>query len=170
MENIIIRVNNIKMRDLLMNKQLGEIVYCKEEDKYFIWNEGWQEFNPKEKVKGSFEIKYRDLMETGLKNMPELDSEALNRLAKELNDWANRQVYMLLNHDLKYFTVLYGDERLGDHSFFEALIECISSIGVLVYVEHYDEQNLYVLWVRDAEGNLYDLYLFDYTEGIVYFV
>lgn len=170
MENKIIKVDNIKIRDFLMNKQLGEIVYCKEEDKYFIWNEGWQEFNPKEKVKGSFEIKYRDLMESGLKNMPELDSEALKRLAKELNDWANRQVYMLLNHDLKYFTVLYGDERLGDHNFFEALIECISSIGVLVYVEHYDEQNLYVLWVRDVEGNLYDLYLFDYTEGIVYFV
>lgn len=170
MENKIIKVDNIKIRDLLMNKQLGEIVYCKEENKYFIWNEGWQEFNPKKKVKGSFEIKYRDLMETGLKNMPELDSEALNRLAKELNNWANRQVYMLLNHDLKYFTVLYGDERLGDHSFFEALIECISSVGALVYTEYYNEQNLYVLWIRDVEGNLYDLYLFDYTEGIVYFV
>ena len=102
--------------------------------------------------------------------MPELDSTALKKLAKELNDWANRQVYMLLNHDLKYFTVLYGDERLGDHSFFETLIECISSVGALVYTEYYNEQNLYVLWIRDVEGNLYDLYLFDYTEGIVYFI
>lgn len=167
--NNIIKVKNTKFRDALMNKQYGEIVYCENENKYYIWNDDWKEFNPEVKVNGGVEIKYRDLMESAVQGMEEISDKKMKDFKSEINKWANRQFYLLLNKTENYYTFFCRNTEETAQTFFDILLECIQSIGRLVYIEKSKEQPLYILWIKNSNNEVKDYYLFDYTEGTVYF-
>lgn len=170
----IVRVKNIKFRDALMNHSEGETVYCEEEKQCYVWTNG--QYQPVEsKIDGAGEIKvnYRDLVISAISAFEPFDDEQIKKYQVLLNAWDEIQAkdfYMLYARELDYFTLFYRIPNEGNRCIGKEVFECLSDLGSVVYIEDFteDEYNI-IFWVKTPEGKLTEVYLFDFTRGVVPF-
>ena len=170
----VVRVKNIKFRDALMNHSEGETVYCEEEKQCYVWTNG--EYQPVEsQIDGAGEIKvnYRDLVISAISAFKPFDDEQIKKYQVLLNAWDEIQAkdfYMLYARELDYFTLFHRVSNEGNRCIGKEVFECLSDLGSVVYVEDFteDEYNI-IFWVKTSEGKLTEVYLFDYTRGVVPF-
>lgn len=174
MSNNLIRVKNTKIRDALMNRVEGETVYCEEENQCYVWANG--EYQPVDSHIDSFgeiKVNYRDLVISAISAFDPLDEKSEQLHQMRINDWdefGHKQFYMLYGRELDYFTIF---NRSNDNSaccLGREVFACLKNIGHIVYIEDYDrEDKAIIFWVKTPEDKLTEVYLFDYTEGVVPF-
>lgn len=170
----IVRVKNTKFRDALMNHTEGETVYCEEENQCYVWANG--KYEPVEShIDGAGEIKvnYRDLVISAISAFSPFDEEQTKKYQVLLNAWdeiQNKEFYMLYARELDYFTLFHRIPNEGNRCLGKEVFECLSDLGFVVYIEDFteDEYNI-IFWVKTPEGKLTEVYLFDYTRGVVPF-
>ena len=171
----VVRVKNTKFRDALMNHSEGETVYCEEEKQCYVWTNG--EYQPVEsQIDGAGEIKvnYRDLVISAISAFEPIDDEQTKKYQVLLNAWDEIQAkdfYMLYARELDYFTLFHRVIDEGNKCIGKEVFECLSDLGSVVYIEDFTEDEYYIIfWVKTPEGKLTEVYLFDYTKGVVPFV
>ena len=171
----VVRVKNTKFRDALMNHSEGETVYCEEEKQCYVWTNG--EYQPVEsQIDGAGEIKvnYRDLVISAISAFEPIDDEQTKKYQVLLNAWDEIQAkdfYMLYARELDYFTLFHRVIDEGTKCIGKEVFECLSDLGSVVYIEDFTEDEYYIIfWVKTPEGKLTEVYLFDYTKGVVPFV
>lgn len=170
----IVRVKNTKFRDALMNHTEGETVYCEEENQCYVWTNG--KYEPVEShIDGAGEIKvnYRDLVISAISAFSPFDEEQIKKYQVLLNAWdeiQNKEFYMLYARELDYFTLFHRVPNEGNRCLGKEVFDCLSDLGFVVYIEDFteDEYNI-IFWVKTPEGKLTEVYLFDYTRGVVPF-
>lgn len=170
----IMKVQNIKIRDALVNHDEGETVYCIDENKCFMWHDGkWIDMPGK--VTGShFVINYRQLMINTIKDFKPLNEQQLNRVRELTRNFVwktpKAHYYALINFSeirQPYFT-LFAPKTNGE-DVGQAVIECLQSRGEFIYMENYDpdEDIMLTYWIRTPEGTITECYLANYDEGVI---
>lgn len=164
-----IRVQNTKFRDLLLNHEENEICYCEEEGKAYIWkNRSWEEVKGDMKASGAFTINKREFVMNMIKDNNPYDEENLKKLSNFLDSWQNKYNYEIVlayGKEISYITMFIAG--LEAHSFGPTVLECLANVGDIIYYSDYDKS--IEIWIKTPEGLITEIYLFDYSAGIVPF-
>ena len=171
----IVRVKNIKFRDALMNHEEGETVYCEEEKQCFVWQNGkYQPVSSTVDTAGEIKVNYRDLVISALSSFEPFTEDQVKRYQVLINEWDSFQhhnYYMLYARELDYFTLLARGDNDGLRCLGKEIFLCVESVGSPIYVEDFtEEDNRIIIWIKTPDGKITEMYLFDYTEGVVPFV
>lgn len=170
----VIKVKNVKFRDALMNHEDGETVYCEEEKQCFVWQNGaYQPVNSTVDAAGEIKVNYRDLVISALSTMEPFTEEQVKKYQVLLNAWdeiQNKEFYMLYARELDYFTLFHRIPNEGNRCIGKEIFDCLFDLGFVIYVEDFTEDDYNIIfWVKTPEGKLTEVYLFDYTRGVVPF-
>lgn len=166
----IITVKSNKERDMLKLHADNEIVYSVETQKYYQWVDGaWHDYTPASELK----MNYRNLVINSISQFSPMSTESITRHQMQINKWHNdnpKEFYMLYGKELDYFTIFRFVEDNSNRCLGKELFECLSVVGDILYIEEYDAQSEHIIfWVKTPNGLITELYLFDYTEGVVPF-
>ena len=170
----IMKVQNIKIRDALVNHGEGETVYCIDENKCFMWHDDKWIDMPGEVTGSHFVINYRELMVNTIKDFKPLNEQQLNRVRELTRDFVwktpKAHYYALVcfyDSHAPYFT-LFVPKKSGE-DVGQAVIECLQSRGEFIYMEDVDpdEDQQITYWVREGEGRIIEYYLANYDGGVI---
>lgn len=95
--------------------------------------------------------------------------EAINKYDNESN---HSSYYMLLSNQIKYYTIFERIVERGRikfscfNEFAQEVISCLKDMGEIIGIS--EEPGALEFWVKTEDGPEC-FYLFDYTQGIVYF-
>lgn len=157
---------------LLINnkREQNDICICEDTGNIFIYNDTWIPYTPKIEGEG-FQMSLYDLNKQSVKTMSSYDEDRLNDLSDIIRSFyynSNNSFYMLLNHELHYFTLFKGDfpgqefSNLGD-----AVVTVIQEANLeIVAHELYD--NKIEIWGR-LDDDVFVFILFPYDAGVVSF-
>lgn len=170
-----IRVKNIQFRDALMNHTDGEAVYCEEEDQCYVWTNGaYQPVSSSIDSAGEIKVNYRDLVINAISSFEPLNEEQLTHQQVLINAWdefQNQDFYMLYCKEFDYFTLFHRVPNESNKCLGKEVLECLACVGSLIYVEDFTEEDKNIIfWIKTPEGKITEVYLFNYTEGVVQFV
>lgn len=171
----IIKVKNIKFRDALMNRGEGETVYCEEENTCYTWsNNSWNEVSSTVDAAGEIKVNYRDLVVNAISNFEPFTIENTEKYQVLINNWdeiQNKEYYMLYARELDYFTLLHRVPEDGSKCLGKEIMDCLWNLGYIIYIEDFtEEDDRVIFWIKTDKGLVTEVYLFDYTEGVVPFV
>lgn len=115
-----------------------------------------------------------DLNRQMVAQMPDMTEEQLLFARESFKDWLNHykdNYYMLLNHDLHYFTLFHGkfmDEETYNNLWNE-LLEVFQSVGRLKTIEldNNDAMAFWATWENGEDDLPYCFYFFPYGQGVV---
>lgn len=151
----------------------GEIIHILEpkqgESEYYIYSQN--EYIPLVKDEGDFTM--YDANKQFFAGAPQFDEGQINRAIDTINKYASEHKashYMLLGHDIKYYTIL-----INDPNFFEidtignAVIECLENIGQIKEICEDEVTDAIECWITIDAKETIVLYLFPYDEGVVRF-
>lgn len=166
-----IQVLNYNSLQAVQNHEIGEIAKVMDEDKYYIYAEnGWQEFVVEN---DGIHVSLYDMNKQIVSQLPVLNEEGLKEAKQIIRDYVyseNHQddYYMLLCHELKYFTVFVNDMECGlDEVIDKTIIDCLSSVGEIKSIEPTEDEEAIEIWITIPEGDTYVMYFFDYGRGVV---
>lgn len=170
----IMKVQNIKIRDALVNHDEGETVYCIDEDKCFMWHDGKWIDMPGEVTGSHFVINYRELMVNTIKNFEPLTKEQLERV------YDITRSFVWKSFEARYYAlVAFPENKTLDFTLFapkvdgedigKVIIEILQSRGEFIYMEDVDidEDPQITYWVRLTDGTLREYYLANYDGGVI---
>lgn len=119
------------------------------------------------------ELSLYELNKNIMENVPKEAIPTEEQLIEAINKYDNHSnYYMLLSNQIKYYTVF---ERIVEHgplkidclnNFAQEVILCLQDMGEIVGVS--EEPGALEFWVKTKNGPEC-FYLFDYSQGIVYF-
>lgn len=167
-----IQVLNYNSLQAIQNHELGEIAKVMDIEKYYIYTEkGWQEFNIES---DGIQVSLYQMNKQVISQLPTLNDEGIKEAKQIIKDYVysdehQDDYYMLLCHELKYFTVFIGDSDCGREDVIEnVIIDCLKSVGEIKSIEITDDKEAVEIWVTIPEDNdTYVMYLFDYGRGVV---
>lgn len=166
-----IEVLNYNSLQAVQNHELGEIAKVMDVDKYYIYTEqGWQEFNIDS---DGINVSLYDMNKQIISQLPTLNVEGIKEAKQIIKDYVYSKeheddYYMLLCHELKYFTVFTNDlECSPDEVIENVIIDCLNSVGEIKSIEPTEDKEAIEIWITEPEGNTYVMYFFDYGRGIV---
>ena len=166
-----IEVLNYNSLQAVQNHELGEIAKVMDVDKYYIYTEqGWQEFNIDS---DGINVSLYDMNKQIISQLPTLNEEGIKEAKQIIKDYVYSKeheddYYMLLCHELKYFTVFTNDlECSPDEVIENVIIDCLNSVGEIKSIEPTEDKEAIEIWITEPEGNTYVMYFFDYGRGIV---
>lgn len=140
----------------------GEIIQNLEGD-YLIWKDGaWNKIN----YEGSdINLSLYDMNKQIMTQLPPLvDMEKAAEAVNTLYGKTENEFYMLYGKEISYFTLFRMDKP---YWFFEELILCLHSIGVIKAIDMTEDGNAVEIWVMDDNNEATCLYLFPYDDGLV---
>lgn len=165
-----IQLESKTILDNLRNHEKGEIAYVKDENKYYVFKDEWVEVEPSKEILG---MSLYEMNKMVLGQLPKLDAKAIAEAKTAIYDYVHDKdhaddYYMLLCHELKYFTVFVNDENCDDGNSIEiALMDCLSYVGEIKSIERTEDKQAIEIWVTTPEDDTYVMYFFDYGRGIV---
>ena len=78
---------------------------------------------------------------------------------------------MLYARELDYFTLLHRVPEDGSKCLGKEIMDCLWNLGYIIYIEDFtEEDDRIIFWIKTNKGLITEVYLFDYTEGVVPFV
>ena len=164
-----IQVLNYNSLQAIQNHEIGEIAKVMDVDKYYIYtNKGWQEFDEENPGITLYEIN-----KLIISQLPTLNEESIKKAKQIIKDYVYNEeheddYYMLLCHELKYFTVFVNDLECNTDEVIEnVIIDCLNSVGEIKSIELTEDKEAIEIWITDPEGDTYVMYFFDYGRGIV---
>lgn len=115
-----------------------------------------------------------ELNKSILSQMDPLTDDTLQYLKNDINRNLTANYYLLYGKEISYFTLferrkvvtdMLKNETLGD-----MVLECLKSFEKVYSYEMKDDEGVIEIWVHNKDNNLATvLYLFDYTDGVVYY-
>lgn len=166
MDNLI-TVQNYSVLSALKNHEDGEIAYCTDEEKYYIYRDGWIQVEATMTNDG-LKLNLYDLNKQIIGQLADFTEEQVNDLKAAINIWSgarDNKYYLLYGKEISYFTLFTEDNKeKEDYGLGEATIECLSSFEA---IKEYDiSEESIEIWIRN-EDDITVLYLFGYDAGVV---
>lgn len=174
-------MNNIVKQyiDLFKLKKVpdGTIYEVETTGKHYIRNgHNWDEMT-KTKIKEGAgpSISLYELNQNSIINLPLITLEKLQNFIPQLNDWSLENLennhFMLLSNRYNYYTIFEGDKIDHNHSFGEAVIDCIRAFPKVYSFELDKQNNGWELWAcLNEEDKVPEIfYLFPYEAGVIYY-
>ena len=148
-----------------LNLQVGEMVQDKESGSIYVWD--GNELIP---MKGDLNLSLYDMNKQIISQLPTYSPEQLEEAKDTIVGYvSDRQhkdeYYMLLCHDLKYFTIFVRHTNPKEN-IEDALLDCIHNVGEIKSIERSADEQALEIWVT-VDGEAYVMYFFDYGRGIV---
>ena len=166
-----IQVLNYSSLQAVQNHEIGEIAKVMDTEKYYIYTEkGWSEFNIENE---GLNMSLYEMNKQIVSQMPKLNEEGLKEAKQIIRDYVYGEVhqddyYMLLCHELRYFTVFINDMDCNKEDVIEnVIIDCLNSVGEIKSIEPTEDKEAIEIWITEPEGDTYVMYFFDYGRGIV---
>jgi hypothetical protein len=104
---------------------------------------------------------------------PQFDVAQLERAEETINEYGsahNNIHYMLLGHDIRYYTIFSQNLNITSEKLGHAVIDCLENIGQIKEIVLDEETDAIECWVTTyQEKETIVLYLFPYDTGIVYY-
>lgn len=161
----------------LKNHQEGEIIYVQELDQDYIYqDEQWMiYFKPEEKEMELEDIKGLDLYTLNkmiLNKVSTYSEKDILQAKKNIKEFVNADdlshAYMLLCHELRYYTVFLKDKAHYDEKMEDAVIECIENLGIIKSIDLTEDKLAIEIWfVHHETEEPFVAYLFNYDEGVI---
>ena len=123
------------------------------------------------KVNGDLNLSLYDMNKQIISQLPAYTpkqlEEAKDLIVKYITDYQHKdEYYMLLCHDIHYFTVFVRHTNPKEN-IEDALLDCINNVGDIKSIEYSSDEQALEIWVTDPNGESYAMYFFDYGRGIV---
>lgn len=169
----ILKVENYETLSTLQNHVKGEVAFCEDTEKYYIYdeNESWKEVNATVNSDG-IQLSLYDLNRQIIEQLPAFEDTQWSGAESIFADWDDKDkhnYFMLYGREINYFTVFKKKHKTGDfNSLFEALKECLINIGEVHSFDIVDDGAAIEIWVK-YEDIMTCLYLFNYDTGVVTF-
>lgn len=173
-------VPNMQALLALKNHKDGEIVHVSDldQDYYYLAEEDkWIPYYEEEKIvvlsdeEGVMEqagTSLYDINKMLIAGMPNYTPENIidsKKLIRKFIDENPANVYMLLCHDLRYYTIFFKNHKYEE--FMEdVVIECLEFFGDIKSIDYNEESHAVELWFT-YEDEPHVAYLFGYDEGVV---
>jgi len=169
--NEIIEVPNKAALDALQNHSDGEIAFCEEEGIYFSYhNEEWVPVPIERNAKGEFSLNLYALNKQIVAQLPPFDIQRLQDAKETLENWHKDNCpYLLYGKEMSYFTLFIPTDDKEEDSFVDCVFDCLASISNTIYSFDVASENAIEIWMDNGDGEATALYLFDYSEGMVYY-
>ena len=164
-------VKNKKIMDALVIKEPDDIFYCEEEKEYYKWDEGWHSANEEVQLAGGLSMKTRELIANSIQEF-EPYPNPVEKFEQAIMHWhgcTHSSYFLLYGKLISYFTFFVSSPFDSEEKFIDLLFECISNVGELIYVEDIEKGQPIIFWVKTPEGLITELYLMDYSAGVVHF-
>lgn len=169
-----LNVPNKQVLEMLKNNVEDEIAYVESIDQYFIYDNGeWIPYHDEEclnvESKSDTEMNLYAFNKIIINQMPDYTDEEIEQSKKVIRnyiDMSGSSVYMLLNNELRYYTVFILDKENSDEKIEDIVIECLKYYGSIKSVELNEETNAIEIWFNHEEES-YVAYLFNYEEGVI---
>lgn len=112
-----------------------------------------------------------DLNKQIISQMPELTNEKIEEkinLIKEFGKARGAEFYMLLNNEIRYYTLFrLVQEYANVYSFEQEVINCLKYLGTIKAID-LNSDGVIEAWVQLHENDeVIVLYLFPYDEGVI---
>ena len=164
-----IKVQTKKILDALQSPPDNEIAVVEESKKVYIYKDlQWQEYAPED---GGLKISLMDLNSMLVNQLAELTDEEINAakvLIKNYTSTDNSNYFMLLNNELRYYTLFLTKVELLDglRPIEDEVIDCLRDLGTIKSIS-INSDDVMDCWVTTAEDKSYPLFLFDYMKGVI---
>lgn len=145
----------------------GQILYIQDEEKIYTYSEDGV-LIPME-VASNIEMTAYDINKQIMIQLPRLTPEEIEEtksLFAEYNQNEGQEYFMLLCHELRYYTLFrtgcYTDERAEDI----IVDECLKNLGDIISIEKSENGYAIEIWIA-VNDEAYVMYYFNYDEGVV---
>lgn len=147
----------------------GDTCFISDEKKNMIYkNNQWEDVD---KPKSNLKLSLYDLNKTAIGSMPPRTPEQLEKDKKIITDYfdaKNNKYFMMLNHELRYFTVLHRvPVKDADDVIENLVIELAFSVGdKIISINLDDAEQALEVWITKS-GEVFCLVIFPYDLGVV---
>lgn len=146
------------------NLEVGQIVKDEDNKVYIFDGDDLKE------VKGDLNLSLYEMNRQIISQLPTYGEEqietAKDTIVEYVTDHNHKdEYYMLLCHELKYFTVFVRHTNPKEN-IEDALLDCLSYVGEIKSIERSADELALEIWVT-VDGEAYVMYFFDYGRGIV---
>lgn len=170
------KVKKFEYLSAIKNRQDGEIVfvedlnqeyyYLAEEDKWIPYFEEEELVTVKEgETPGTNLYQLNKMLIANLTNYGAEDIATAKKLIRSFINENPANVYMLLCHDLRYYTIFLRNKNY-EENMEDVVIECLEYFGDIKSVDYDEDSNAVELWFS-YEEEPHVAYLFGYDEGVV---
>lgn len=157
-----------KLSDIEMPSH-GQTVWCSDEDKVYRFDaiEGWQEVHQEDEA--VIGMNMYDINKQIISQLPCLSEEAYAEkltMMRRFIDATKNKYYMLLCHDIKYFTLFDFDIKLAIEPFESIFTDCVQTLGKVKAIDEVD--GAIEIWIENEffENGPYAMYFFPYDGGV----
>ena len=150
--------------------QIGDIIEDLKNNKTYVKTLlNWEELNIEQTINAG---NLYDLNRDAIKQMKPLNNEQKKALKNEIEKFDKKfqnEFYMLLNHELHYFTVFkHSLSKKSDFTYLEnAVITILEELYTLITYDVYEDR--IEIWGQDANDEVYVFIFFPYDAGVVTF-
>jgi hypothetical protein len=163
----IVRVNTIAERDAIQIHEAQELVWVEEEKKYYRWDNEWIE-TPVTVDSDGVRINLYELNKQIVSQLPTMSDEDVRKALVEIANTITKRYYLLYFRELNYFTLFEKDEHVDEH-INESLWDCLNEISNDIRsIDRMEKGESWEIWVN-YKDNIVVGYLFDYSNGVVYY-
>lgn len=169
-----VTVRHYKDLKALRNHEEGETAYVESDKCGYIYHDGkWHKVDASE---SGITMNLYELNKSLYSQMDALDDDSLECLKKDIDKGFKKKFYLLYGKEISYFSLfvreqfIIQDPENPQPSLGEAVIECLKSFEKVYSYEFKDNEQTVEIWVHNEETGLATvLYLFDYTDGVIYY-
>lgn len=170
------KVKKFEYLSAIKNHQDGEIVfvedlnqeyyYLEEEDKWIPYFAEEELVTVKEsETPGTNLYQLNKMLVANLTNYGVEDIKSAKKLIRNFIDENPANVYMLLCHDLRYYTIFLKNKNY-EENMEDVVIECLEYFGDIKSIEYDEDSHGIELWFT-YEEEPFVAYLFGYDEGVI---
>ena len=142
----------------------------------FMEQDEYQEYlknknQKKDESKSVAQVSLYQLNQDIMSNQPALSGDGVRKGQLEFFDWISKQpdnpkFYMLLCHELNYYTVFHINDTATKENFWNEFYDIAKELGTLKAMEI--DSGCFSIWVDWPQDNISHLfYLFPYDRGVV---
>lgn len=170
------KVKKFEYLSAIKNHQDGEIVFVEDlnQDYYYLEEEDkWIPYFAEEEIvtvkdgenPGTNLYQLNKMLVANLTNYGVEDIKSAKKLIRNFIDENSANVYMLLCHDLRYYTIFLKNKSY-EENMEDVVIECLEYFGDIKSIEYDEDSNVIELWFT-YEEEPFVAYLFGYDEGVI---
>lgn len=165
-------VKNSNSLNAIVNPTEGMVLFCEEENKHFIYKDGWQEIKGKSNELG-LNMKLYDINAAAISQLPTIDDNACKVAIQTINKFHTNELnrhYMLLCKEQSYFTIFEANNITNNEfsTIGDAVITVCKELGNIKAV-YSNSAGDFDIWVLPTDGDIWCLHLFAYDMGVIYF-
>ena len=158
-----IKVKDFKMLEALPNHSPDELALVEDENKVYIYRDGWIEYNPED---GGLTLSIYELNKMVVPKLPDLTEEDIKIAKEEIKKYVSKPGYwMLLSNEKKYYTLFHVLNKTSLNKVEDEVIECLKDLGAIKSIAENDD-DVIEIWIADNE-DAFVCYLFNYDKGVI---